>query len=215
MLNKYRGGRKSTINPKKMSGSGSFSEDSGWVKCGVCGEKILEDNTNTLVCCECGESFCDHHSHTYCGCEYLEELICKKCRGKPIYCDDSDCECDNKHPSVLGKRKAAEQRRQQLEERGAAALQQHFTAARIAEWKAAHPAIAYAGKYRGVYLVDLVLSSDAFKRGYLDWVLRQGNAYTAEFKAIQAEARELETLRNELALRNNGRPKREKKTPSE
>lgn len=181
-------------SPKRGSINSSSSD---WEfrdnECGVCEEMALGKTMSR--CGECEELICQNCPMHYVGCEHDDEAhICDWCfesvyKQKKKYCLDKTCSCDNKTPQFKAKQENKEKQYDQFV--------QNFD---IAEWKKTHIPINYPSKHRGSYLVDLLLSHDSFQRGYIDWLIangnkNNGNQYSKEqnenFQRFVAEAKEL------------------------
>jgi len=161
-------------------------------------DAIPEDDL--YFCCKCHAHMCqicfDYSANI--GCIFSENKVCKLCfenvyKNKPVYCDDRDCDCDNKTPKQL----AARRYKSEFNSLPLCGID-------VEEWKHAHSPINYPGKYTGRYLVDIALSNDDFERGYIQWLIKEGkkshdtSKYTLEqqenFQRYVQEAKELEKL---------------------
>jgi len=142
--------------------------------------------------CQC----CDYGHRI--GCEFAEEFACPVCfetiyKNKPVYCQDKDCDCDNKNP----KQRATKRYKQAFEKLPLPEFD-------IVEWRRTHRPVNYPGKYTGRYLIDIALSDDDFERGYIQWLIKEGSNPTnaskyspeqeANFQHYVLEAREIEQL---------------------
>lgn len=185
--------------------SSGSDTDFKMIKCGQCRERTI--GKSMWRCAECEELICQSCDLIRRGCQSDEDgCVCRGCfefvfKNKYKYCTDSNCPgCYNKSPQFH----AARQRENEQYEKFKADTN-------ILHWKRYHPAINYPGKYKGRYLIDLFFSSDSFERGYIDWLIREGDhppkpQYSKEqnenFQKYVKEAHDLKTLVSQTKLGN-------------
>jgi hypothetical protein len=121
-------------------------------------------------CSECRKLTCQNCGLIVRGCgKDNYSRVCELCqkkvfKGKRKYCTEMECkDCDNKSPRF---KKAMERKSGQYE-----AFRRQFDAV---AWKKTHQPINYVGRYTGRWLADMILSEDGFERGYIDWLIREG-----------------------------------------
>jgi len=149
-------------------------------------------------CGTCNGKLCQSCDDLHIGCADDEEShICKLCfaehyNSRPRYCRDNDCtSCLNKSPKFKARQERAE-----------IAFDTFKRTVDREAWKKRHRPIDYPSKHFGKYLIDLLLSSDPFERGYIDWMLNSSKTYTGPkaptFPQFLAEARELQAASTKI-----------------
>jgi hypothetical protein len=165
--------------------------------CPICAMNVI--GKAMWPCSECRLLTCESCGLIPRGCGNDDhKLVCGNCqrdvfKGKRKYCSDPDCDdCSNKSPRF---KKALQRKSGQYD-----AFRQQFDAE---AWKATHQPINYEGRYTGRYLADIVLSDDAFERGYIDWLIAEGSRRRPNPQYTEAQNKNFQIyVREALALKD-------------